>query len=144
MHCQLQLCQEQAVLPKVTSGRRSCRQITKFGKPKRMHITSPGVKVSANLNRMQAERANKWHPTASQCCLHQTMERELRASQRRPKPKLHTTALAGAVRAARYKHPQGTKFPIREQENPCTQGPGLQDPRGDGGHVARPVPKDSE
>ena len=120
MHCQLQLCQEQAVLPKVTSGRHSCRQISKFGKPKRMHITQGECKTSTECK----QKGPKRHPTASQCCLHQTIERELRASQRHPKPKLYTTALAGAVRAVQKQHPKGTRFPICQQEDPCTQGPG--------------------
>ena len=72
---------------------------------------------SANLNRKLAERATKWHPTASRCCLHQTMERELRASQRRPKPKFHTTALARSRASSSLTAPKGYKVPHSTTED---------------------------
>ena len=45
------------------------------------------------------------------------MERELRVSQRHPKPKLHTTALAEAVRAVQKQQPEATRFPIRQPKD---------------------------
>lgn len=47
------------------------------------------------------------------------MEGELRASQRHPKPKLHTTALAEAVRAVQKQQPEATRFPIRQLRDPA-------------------------
>ena len=77
---------------------------------------------SANLNRKLAERATKWHPTASRCCLHQTMGRELRASQRRPKPKFHTTALARSRASSSLTAPKGYKIPHPSTRRPLHSG----------------------
>ena len=46
--------------------------------------TAPG----ANLIRQMSKRGHKWHPTASKCCLHQTMERRLRAAKWTPKAQI--------------------------------------------------------
>ena len=66
--------------------------------------------------------------------------------ERPPKPKLHTTALAGS-RASRFiNSTQRVQYsPFVNKKTPALRGPSLNsNPRGDGEHVAQPVPRDLE
>ena len=74
------------------------------------------------------------------------MEGELRVSQRHPKPKLHTTALAKRPCEQVVNSTQRVQdSPFVNKKTPALKGPSLNsNPRGDGEHVARPVPRDLE
>ena len=178
---------EHKVLPKVTSGRLSRRQMYTFSKPSKVALhavqanaslqsgeitwSSPRItpklegetpqtsralgvtprsyaqnaaRMNTSFNRNRAGRTKDWHPTASKYCLHLTMEGELRASQRHPKPKLHTTALAKRPCEQVFHSTHRVQYsPPVNKETPALKDSSLYSyPKGDGEHVARPVPMD--
>ena len=98
--------------------------------------------INANL-RQESRKGHKWLPTASKCCLHQTMERGLRAAIGTQSPNsilLHWPR--GRASNSVNSTQKGTRFPIHQQVTPAqmTQGPGLRVHRGAGGQ-RRPTHK---
>ena len=80
--------------------------------------------------RGKSRKGHKWLPTASKCCLHQTMERELREAIGTQSPNsilLHWPK--GRASNSINSTQMGTRFPIHQQENPCQMaGPWISKP----------------
>ena len=82
--------------------------------PKRHEEATEATMQSMQHSQFKNQKsAPKCTPLHQNAAYFKTAERELRVSQRHPKPNHHNTALAKAVRADHSQYPKGTRFPIQ-------------------------------
>ena len=95
-------------------------------------------------DRKSTGRARERHPTASKCCLQQTMERELRESQKAPKAQTPHHCTGRSRASSSLTAPKGYKIP-HSLTRGLHAGPwSSKIPRVLGGNITRPVPRTLE